>query len=995
MANKTELKIKFNSELPYQKAAVEAALGVFSGAEKFESLFTISEGAIENLGNIGYGNKVVLTDNAFVKNIHKVQSENGIAPTPKEKINIQKLDFTIEMETGTGKTYVYLRTILEMYKRYGLTKFVIVVPSLPIREGVKKTLDITQSHFKAIFQNVQYRFFTYDSSKLSDIRQFAIDTSLQIMVINIQAFSERESKKNLMNKVSESLGCKPIDLVRQTRPLIIIDEPQTTVSTKTQIESVYNFNPMAIYRFSATHKEKTIELFRLNAVDAYNQKLVKQIEVGSAGITLNYSLPYFKLIEVKKHSDKKPTAILELDILNKQSGKIDRKNHEVKMGDNLGDITHREEYNIYEIDEITYTPDKPYILVSTIADKIYVNQTLHSADDHLLTRHMIAKTIEAHLEKEISLNPKGIKVLTLFFIDRVSNYRYYTEGESHKGIFAKIFEEEYARLIVKPKFNTLFLQLHQEGASYSEVHNGYFSIDKNNRFTDTDGSSKNDENTYNLIMRDKELLLSFDSKLRFIFSHSALKEGWDNPNVFQICSLKSEGGSMIRRRQEIGRGLRLCVNQHGERITDLGTNILTVIASEKFEDYAKNLQREIEEETGIKFEVLQKDSFSLIITGYDQDGEPMYFSESEAVYNYLRNQNLIDKNGKIQDTLKMAIDNDTLTIPDVDEAVLSEIKKTIAKVARKIEIKNREERKKVNLNQKIYDNPEFKALWDKIKYKTYYTVQFDTETLVQKSAEEIAKIRLVSGFSTFSKASINIDESGTSVGNIQNYAPEEITHEVSYIPDFITYTQSATLLTRKTVIEIFNRANNYKMLLRNPQKFTELSIEIIEMEKKKLIVDGIKYTRIGDDEYYNQELFKADEFNSYLSDRLRETTKSPFEFVEVDSQIESQFVEEFEKHENIITYIKLPKWFIIPTPLGTYNPDWAVLWRDDKEERLYFAVESKGTNNQYDLPFVQDAKIKCGKAHFFALDVHYFQAMDIDKVNQEAMLMQKGEAQVQ
>nr|WP_298656383.1 DEAD/DEAH box helicase family protein [uncultured Flavobacterium sp.] len=651
------MKIQFDSALSYQQEAIDAIVDIFKGQETCESNFTVYSPEFiakqdqtvykASFTDLGYGNRLTLNEGKLLENVQNIQLGNGLKPSMRGEINRNELDFTVEMETGTGKTYVYLRTILELYTKYGFSKHIIVVPSIPIKEGVYKSLQITKEHLRELFDNENYNFFVYDSSKLNEVRDFATNDKLEIMVINIDAFAKsfenpNDEKKsvNIIHRYNDSLGYKPLDLIKNTNPFIIIDEPQTTMSTALRKKAVQNLNPLAIVRYSATHKEKVNLMYKLDAVDAYEKKLVKQIEVGSVQTEGANSQAYIRLLEIKL-SKGFPTAKLELDIF--KDGRITRKAVWVKQNEDLWELTDRDEYEGYIIKDIYGVQGNEYIDFTSKEDIIRLGEAIGNVDDKQIKTALIRKTIEEHLDKELILNPQGIKVLSLFFIDTVSKYRIYDEdGNATNGEYAEIFEKEYSRLITKPKYNSLFSEIKDIELESSQIHNGYFSIDKKSKrsnskdkfeyFKDTSGSTNADEDTYNLIMRDKETLLSFYDgkdnlkKVKFIFSHSALKEGWDNPNVFQICTLKEAGNSEIRRRQEIGRGLRLCVNQDGERVYGHEVNTLTVMATESYVDFVDGFQKEIESETGIKFGVLASHSFGDVVVEIlnieDEEGNP-------------------------------------------------------------------------------------------------------------------------------------------------------------------------------------------------------------------------------------------------------------------------------------------------------------------------------------------------------------------------------------
>jgi type III restriction enzyme len=822
------MKLNFEPNLDFQLQAVEAVCGLFHGQEINRTEFTVTRDVRDPQlrmdfaqGDLGFGNRLTRLDDEILKNLREIQFNNGL---PQSE-TLASGDFTVEMETGTGKTYVYLRTIFELNKQYGFTKFVIVVPSVAIKEGVYKSLQITEEHFKALYAGVPYDYFIYDSAKLGQVRNFATSSTVQIMVVTVHAINKfgdeteaaaeesdesrrRGKSKNVMYRPNDKTGGeKPIDLIRSTSPILIIDEPQ---SVDGGIEgrgkkALERMNALCTLRYSATHVDKHHMVYRLDAVDAYEQKLVKQIEVAAATVEDAHNKPYVRLLSVENKRNR-IYARVELDIQD-LAGNVERRETAVQDGDNLKDTAGgREIYNDYRIGEISVRKGKEYMELRYPGGEKFMKpgEAHGDVDAFAVQSEMIRRTIREHFEKEKRLRPQGIKVLSLIFIDTVSKYRQYDEsGNPKKGVYAEIFEKEYKRVAKLPEFNTLFKEV-DLNVSAKQAHEGYFSIDRKGGWTDTEDSNQtgrdNAERAYNLIMKDKEKLLSFDTPLKFIFSHSALREGWDNPNVFQICTLR-DIHTERERRQTIGRGLRLCVNQEGQRLRGFEVNTLTVIANEGYEEFAEKLQKEIEIETGIKFGVVESHNFAAI-----------------------------------------------------------------------------------------------------------------------------------------------------SEGDIE-------------LPDLLTELQDRTQLTRRSIYRILidsGRLNDFK---RNPQQFIELATEAIDRCKRLAIVEGIKYQRLGDECYYAQELFKEKELSGYLRNLL-DVKKSVFEQVVYESDTEREFADQLEKNMAFKVYAKLPGWFTVPTPLGSYNPDWAVLMEKDGEERVYFVVETKSGLFADDLRLKERAKIDCGKAHF-------------------------------
>lgn len=1000
------MKIQYESELGYQKEAIDAIVDIFQGQDKCEANFTVYSpeflAAQTNLeyNDLGYGNRLTLTEGQIVQNVQHIQLANGLKPSERSEIDRNNLDFTIEMETGTGKTYVYLRTIMELYRRYGFAKHIIVVPSIPIKEGVFASLKSTQDHFRALYDNVKYNFFVYDSSKLNEVRDFATNDGLEIMVINIDAFrksfenpDDENKSVNIIHRYNDSLGYKPLELIRNTRSVVFIDEPQTTMSTPLAKKAVQSLNPMAMIRYSATHKEKVNLMYKLDAVDAYEKKLVKQIEVGSVQAEGSHNSVYIRLVKINLGQGA-PTCDLEIDVL--KNGSISREvKKKLRTNTDLEQLTGRAEYAGYIINDIHGVEGEEYIDFTSNSNFIKLGEAIGNIEDGQIKRALIRKTIEEHLDKELVLNPIGIKVLSLFFIDSVAKYRIYDEeGNQGNGEYAEIFEDEYKKAIRKPKYTSLFQEITDPEADASLVHNGYFSIDKKSKksnskekyevFKDTNGSTNADEDTYKLIMQDKEELLSFNTKLRFLFSHSALKEGWDNPNVFQICTLKEAGASEIRRRQEIGRGLRLCVNQEGNRVYGHEVNILTVMASESYVEFVDNLQKEIERETGIKFGVLQDHSFNNIVINLDeQENQYLGQEKSEELFNHLLLKGYVDSRGKVQDLLRIDLKEEKVELPYEfleQPHVFKQILTKLKNAAGRLEIKNKDDKKPIKVNRKILDSAEFRELWDRVKHKTTFSVDFDSEHLIKECINALnSRLQVSRGRLTYTKTSIIIN-----TGGVANEAPatyiSNLDETVGQLPDIVTYLQNETQLTRKSIVKILTGTDKLPYFKINPQKFIEGCIDIINEQMRHHIIDGIKYQKIGEAEYFSQELFQNEELFGYINNNLKTSTKSPFEYVVYDSIVESKLAEQFEQSENITVYAKLPGWFKIDTPLGTYNPDWAILWKDEKEERLFFVVESKGSTGLFDLRPKEQGKIDCGIKHFKALGTEMIVASEMNEV---------------
>lgn len=1039
------MKIKFNPNLTHQKDAINAVVGVFEGQETFQSNFSVSTSdyvrkqlgdqpdLLNKNNDIGVANALSLLPEELYENTRNVQLINGLPQTETTKQALPSLDFTVEMETGTGKTYVYLRSAFELNQRYGLTKFIIVVPSVAIKEGVYKSLQMTEDHFRKEYKNVQYDYFVYDSSKREEVRNFATNDYIQIMVINIDAFSksftdpEKETKANLIHRTDDRLnGMKPIEFIQSTNPVVIIDEPQSVASTVNRKKAIKSLNPLCTFRYSATLTENFNMLYKLDSIDAYERKLVKQIEVASLEVQGNHNQAYIKLLSVD--NKKSPiTAKIEIDAQTKTGKLQPSKSITVKSGTDLFEVSGgRTVYEGYVINDIYCEEGSEYIDFTSRDDILELGQSIGEVDQDTYKRLQVSKTVEEHLEKELKfyrkittgvdvmdhskiLSQKGIKVLSLFFIDKVANYRgYSSDGVPIQGKFSKWFEEEFTQQLRKPKYRVLYpsiwnkegdkndagkytLNEHALKELASSVHDGYFAQDRkkdtsgNPIFTESKmlkgegGKTAADESAYNLIMKDKEKLLSMDEKLRFIFSHSALKEGWDNPNVFQICTL-NETNSVMKKRQEIGRGLRLAVDQSGERVPyGFEVNTLTVMANESYEKFVADLQKEIEEEEGIKFGAVEKHQFANIVISDGHDTkEFLGAKKSEEIYQHLADKGYIDNKGKILDSLKTDLVDNTVSLPESVQEHSDAILATLTKVAKGLSIKKHEDKKTATLREdngkQIVLGDDFKALWDRIKYKTAYRVNFSVDELVQKCIKEIrSSVAVASAKFEYKKVKVAVTEAELKTfdeeSKIQYYRNRNF-----QLPDVVTYIESNTNLTRKTVVDILlGLGDKLEAFKNNPQRFIELASEVIRKQMRLAIVDGISYHRIGDEDYYAQELFQEEELTGYLKNMV-EANKSVYDYIICDSDTEFEFAEKLEESTDIKLYAKLPAWFKIDTPLGSYNPDWAILVNKDgidKEDgmsdQLYFVVETKSSIFSDDLRASEQAKINCGIEHFNAL----------------------------
>lgn len=990
------LKLQFNPELDHQLDAINAVVDLFKGQTPKESNFTVAPVSAQiKLGEtgVGIGNNLELTSDEILQNLQEVQERNGLKQSKTLKTN-PYMEFEVDMETGTGKTYVFIRTIMELNKKYGFKKFVMVVPSLAIKEGIHHSLKTTQKHMKSLYGNENYDYFFYDSDHLDEINSFATADHISIMIINIQAFNrsfgntDKMTKANIIHRPNDRgpEGRPPIELIQETNPFVIIDEPQSTSNTKRSKEAIASLNPTAAIKYSATHIKPENVVYRLNAIDAHDLQLVKQIEVVSFEEEENYEDAYIRLIET---GNPKSGIYADVEIDEKMKSGIIRRTKRIKKGDDLYELAgNRDVYRGFQVAEIdagkklvTFT-QKPHVLT--------IDNHVGGIDDNLYKRLQIESTIRAHLDKELRLNKQGIKVLSLFFIDRVDNYRVYNDdGTYDLGKYALIFQDLYKNIIEEEKYRDLREGIEDLDQYANAIHHGYFSQDKAGRSSDAKfvetktGNSTSDDYAYELIMKDKERLLSFDSDLKFIFSHSALKEGWDNPNVFQICTL-NETYSDLKKRQEIGRGLRLAVNQEGERQHGFNINTLTVIANEAYDVFAATLQKEYEEDTGIRFGFIEDHLFANILINRNGFEERLGTKASEEIVKDFKEKQYINKKGEVQEKLTTVLQNDNLDLQEEYESYKVEIVARTKQAIEGVKIKKAREKEIVSLNKKRYLSPEFKELWDKIKYQTVYQVNFSTEELIKEVLEAVSytltrKKRRISQIN----AAINIREGGITgeeTGKGRKIELEPVPLE--NIPDVVTNLQNATDLTRKTIIEILIQSNTLNIFQTNPQIYMQEMADIINTVKENFIVDGIKYSKIGENNFYAQELFEEAELSGYLNDNLIDSEKGIYNYVVFDSQVEEEFAKDLESNEDVLVYVKLPSWFKIPTPLGGYNPDWAILINENGEEKFYFVTETKSTLNRSELRTAEAKKIYCGKQHFKVLeeDVKYMVATNLDDV---------------
>jgi len=866
------MKLHFDDNQQYQWDAIYAVTGLFEGQPLSEGNYEFSQqfGSVSFTEN-GLGNQLVLTEEQIWENVRRVQQANRIATSDT---GLQGLHFSIEMETGTGKTYVYIRTIYELHKLYGFKKFVIVVPSVAIREGVYKNLQVTYDHFQSLYERPPVNFDIYDGKNAAQLRNFAAADSIEILVINIDSFTKAD---NIINKPNDlTSGRKPIEFIQGCRPFVIMDEPQN-METSIRKKAIANLHPLCTLRYSATHTELYNLVYSLNPVKAYDAGLVKQIEVDSifSENAMNNAFIQLEKITTARTS---LAASMKIDC-NTATGPV-KKTIKVKNGDDLYRLSNERE--IYKDGFIVDEIDAGNSTISfTNGLSLSIGETRGGMHDEVI-QFMIRKTIEEHFKKEARLKEKGIKVLSLFFIDKVKNYREYDdEGNAVKGKYARWFEEMFLQEIQKTAYKDLYSHLSVRQHLESAVHDGYFAQDSKGKMKDTSGETQADDDAYKLIMQDKERLLDAHTPLRFIFSHSALREGWDNPNVFQICTL-NETKSEIKKRQEIGRGLRLAVNQQGQRIVDKEINKLTIVANESYEDFAKALQNEIEEDCGVSFE------------------------------------------GRIKDKSK---------------------------------------KQKINLRKDFELDGRFLELWNRIKFKTVYRVTYDTAMLISNAAKKIKEMEVTRRPSvTSSKKKVFITKEGIDGQLISNSADNSFISDF-HIPDVLGYIQDRTELTRKTIFEILKKSGRIKEILVNPQLFMDNTIAAIKSTLYSLMTDGIKYEIIEGKEY-ELTLFDDHELEIYPNSftyNISNPDKTIYEnYLSLDSAVENLYAKDCESSENVEFWLKLPAWFKIDTPIGTYNPDWAIIYKG--REKLYFITETKSAGQE--LLESEKIKIHCGEEHF-------------------------------
>jgi type III restriction enzyme len=923
------MELKFDARQEFQLQAIEAVVGLLEGQPRVEAGLRFAPG---QSSFAAVPNRLDLAEAELLENLQAVQRENNVTPDPELKCIEERVEtaagprdarfynFSVEMETGTGKTYVYLRTALELFRRYGLRKYVVVVPSVAIREGVIKTLQITEKHFRELYENVPYRYYAYDSANLSQVRQFALSDSVEFMVMTLASFNKAS---NVIRQTTDRLqGETPVHLVQTTRPILILDEPQNMESEKS-IAALASLDPLLALRYSATHRNPYNVVYRLTPYEAYRQKLVKRIEVASVVREDATAQPYLRLekIETRKRT---LTARLGVHKLMK-GGTVKETTVTVRPGDSLQEKTGRTEYGGYEIDEISLAGR--FVRFANNVE-IALGQEL-GADKEAVFEAQIGYTIEEHMRRQARLQDAGLKVLSLFFIDRVDNYA--PEDGLIRRLFAQAFDE------AKQHFPDW------RDRDAGEVQAAYFA-QRRTRSGDViledskTGEAERDREAYELIMKDKERLLSFDEPVSFIFSHSALREGWDNPNVFQICTL-NQTVSEMKKRQEVGRGVRLAVNQAGERVHDERFNVLTVVANESYERFVAQLQSEVALE---------------------------YQEEIEARY------------GK--------------PIADLTDEERARIAEEYGEGILPPRPANARRRGAARLRKEYTLKPEFQELWERIKHKTRYAVRIDSERLIRDVVAELAGAKIQPPRVTITKARVDVgDESAfealqmsaaRSVMSLAGRYP--LPNLVEIIANLMAHTTPPVRLTRRTLLEIIKRAPDQQAVIDNPNEFATVAVRIIKQKLADQLVEGIQYERI--DEWY--EMAQLDVEIEGWEEYLVPADRSVYDHVVCDSDPERQFVEGLEHRDDVKLYLKLPAWFTVPTPIGEYNPDWAVVMEDRDEHGqptgkplLYLVRETKGTHDRDKWHPDERRKVVCGERHFRdALGVDYEVVVTTDEL---------------
>ena len=999
------MKFKFKIQ-QYQTDAVNAIADVFAGQPyRSQNKYTLDKGVVQQKAqislfepgsaaapeedDIGFANaRIELTSEQLLSNIKNIQALSNINESQTLSHKFGAVDLDVEMETGTGKTYVYIKSMFELNKRYGFSKFIVVVPSIAIREGVKKSFEMTQDHFMDTYGK-KARFFIYNSKQLSELEQFSSSSAINVMIINIQAFNARGADARRIYEELDSFNSRrPIDVIARNRPIIILDEPQKMGGDATQ-ESLLRFNPLFSMNFSATHKTQHNLVYVLDSLDAFNKKLVKKIQVkGFTVKNLRGTNGYLYLQDIILSPSKPPMARIELEIQYKS--KVNRETRLLRVGDNLYQTSNQmEQYRDgFVINEIN-----PFNNTVTFfnGDVLELGRAAGDVSEMDMRRIQIRETIRSHFEKEEELFERGIKVLSLFFIDEVAKYRQYDEdGNEVNGEYGRMFEEEYNKVVndYLTLFDTPYVRFLQS-TSAERAHNGYFSIDKKGRKVDSEvkrGTDISDDvSAYDLILKDKERLLSFEEPTRFIFSHSALREGWDNPNVFQICTLK-HSSSNVQRRQEVGRGLRLCVNSTGERMDSTipnfdvhELNVLTVIANDSYEDFVKGLQAEMKDTLYERPSRASKEFFAgrkIVVDGREHI---ITLQQATSIYKYLLKNDYLDNDDRPTEEYKRAVAEGTLEpMPFEIEPMAETVHKLVQSIydaeALRGMIENGHQAKvQDNALNENFKKKEFQALWNLINHKYAYTVAFDSAELIKNAINSINDNLYVTTLTyTVStgeqKEQIDSDEiknamsfkaARTRTETIRTAASDTIKY------DLVGKIAGATSLTRKTAAEFLKGIHPDKFVCykQNPEDFINKVSKLINEQKASIIVERVSYHQINGT--FDSSIFAESKATGEFEHAFK-AAKHIRDYVFVDginkdTSIERRFAQELDLAEEVCVYAKLPRDFYIPTPVGKYSPDWAIAFHEGSVKHIYFVAETKGSLDTMQLKGVENAKIECAK----------------------------------
>ncbi|MFZ1578126.1 MAG: DEAD/DEAH box helicase family protein [Nostocoides sp.] len=1002
------MKLQFKVQ-PYQTEAVDAVVDAFAGQPYADGVkYRVDPGkdaAQTLLDDAGLRNaEVALTPPQLLTNVHGVQRARGLELSKDLKDPVKKsaapINLDIEMETGTGKTYVYIKTIMELHKRYGWSKYIVVVPSIAIREGVKKSFDITAEHFQQHY-GTKPRTFIYNSARLHEVERFSSDSGVQVMIINIQAFNATgKDARRIYEVLDDFQSRKPIDVIAANRPILIIDEPQKiegdAKKPSKSLEALGQFNALFALRYSATHKIERTKVHRLDAIDAYNQKLVKKIAVR--GITVKHlagstAYLYVDGLEIGKGADF-PKARVELEVQTAQG--IRRQVRRLSQGMNLHDISGGiEAYKGLFIRDVDANRD---IIELSNGDIIGAGEVTEDVSEDQKRRIQIREVIRAHLDKERELFAQGIKALSLFFIDEVAKYRDY-DREDTLGEYARVFEEEY-EAVLADQLGQLDLdeaaegyRKHVEAIPVRKTHEGYFSIDKKSGRS-VDGKiaargdfagQSDDVDAYDLILRDKERLLSFEEPVRFIWSHSALREGWDNPNVFVMGMLKKSDNTTTRR-QEIGRGLRLSVDQHGERMDNPVTvhdiNELTVVTDESYTEFVTALQKEIIESLSARPRTASLEYFiGKKITLADGSTSVVEKAVAQALLFHLIKSGYIDETGLVTQAYKDARADGTLAAPT------SEALKTVIDFAWPLidalfldipKPPDGRKPKKIPLNEANFQKREFQELWGRINHKAVYQVEFDSQELIKNCIRTLDKSLNVTVMQYLVEAGeqvVGLEVEQLEAGTGFKVSETKVEHSAASAGSTVKYDllgeiAEKTQLTRRTCAAILTgiHPGTFAKFKQNPEQFITEAARLINEQKATVIVEHLTYDPL--DNRYDSSIFTENQTAQDLSKAGHKLQKSVYEYVVTDSKVERSFVEQLDVSDEVVVYSKLPRGFFIPTPVGDYNPDWAVAFRDDttKIKHVYFVAETKGSMSTLQLKGVENAKIECARKFFASLD---------------------------